>query len=334
MSKKEPKVEPAPDQGLQKLKETAKLFKNHLNAQYREAVAYNPDTATIAKVSVSKWLEVCEAFAEAIELPGLPFGNITHVYGKPNTGKTTLLMQAIAAAQKKGILPILILTEHKFDFNRLAKFMGVDPEAMVVLHADNIETAYGYMEKIVRDLATGKLVFEVLDEATKEMKEVEIDMTNQDCFMFMDSLGNTMSESELEYEVQDWDKSMGKAAKALKNLTKRINHLLSKVRDKCGILLLNQSYQSMPAYGPSIETPYGGDGVPYSCVINLRLRRKGDLKITQNGKEIVIGLETIIQVMKNHTSHVMPIGAVYTVASGMIPPTKEALEAFKKKYLK
>jgi RecA/RadA recombinase len=331
MSKKDLKVveEKTENPNIENLKKLANNFKNYMNAQYREAVAYTPDTSTIAKVTVSKWLEMDKAFSEAVELPGLPMGNITHVYGKPNTGKTTLLMMAIAAAQKQGILPIVILSEHKFDFTRLAKFMGVDPEAMLVFHADNVEQMYGFMEKILRDLAAGKIVLE-----NEDGNDTILDMSTQDCFIMVDSVGNTMSESELEYEVDEHDKSMGKGAKALKTLTKRINMLLSKVRQRCGILLLNQSYQSMPSYGPSVETPTGGDGIPYSCVLNLRFRRVGDLKMTKNGKDIVIGLETQIEVKKNHVSHVMPITTVYTVASGMIASTKEALEDYKKKYLK
>lgn len=322
------------ENSLESLKKIAKQFSQHMNTQYKEKVSYTPDTNEIAKVTVNKWLNMPKAFTEATGLPGLPVGNITHVYGKPDTGKTTLLMQGIANAQKQGMLPILILTEHKFDFTRLYKFMGVDAEAMLVFHADNIEQAYSYMEKILRDLAIGKIVTEVTDEATGEVREIEIDMSKLDCFIFFDSIGNTLSESELEYEVSDWDKSMGKAAKALKSLTKRVNHLLGKVRQKCGILLLNQSYQSMPSYGPSVETPYGGEGVPYSCALNLRFRRVGDLKMTLKGQETIIGRETKIQVMKNHISHLMPIGHVYTVGSGMIEPTKEALEEYKKKYLK
>lgn len=332
MSKKKPELEVVKDEAknnnLEKLKTVAKNFSSYMNNQYKQAVSYTPDTSTIAKVSVSKWVEL-PVFGAEIELPGLPFGNITHVYGKPNTGKTTLLMESIGQAQKQGILPILILTEHKFDYKRLHEFMGADPEAMLVFHAENLEMAYGYIERILRDLINGKIVVE--DE---QGNDNIIDMSEQDCYIFMDSLGNTMSEAELGYEVEDHDKSMGKGAKAIKTLTRRVNQLLSKVRQKCGILLLNQSYQSMPSYGPSVETPYGGDGVVYSCVLNIRLRRKGDLKMTIKGKDTVIGLETLVEVKKNHISHSMAISSVYTVASGMIPATKEALEAYKKQHLK
>jgi len=347
MSKTKPAIQaeqPKPNEGLAKIKSVAAQFRSYINQQYQDNVSYVPDAEKVAQVTVSKWIRMGEWFEEAVKLPGLPMGNITHVYGKPDTGKTTLLMQAIANCQKQGVLPILILTEHKFDFNRLPNFMGADPEAMLVFHADSIEQAYGFMEKILRDLEQGKIVYEMenpeFDETKKESKEnqktltVTIDMTNQDCYVLMDSIGNTMSESEMEYEVKDWDKSMGKAAKALKNLTKRINYMLGKLRDRCGILLLNQSYQSMPAIGPSVETPYGGDGVPYSCVLNIRTRRKGDLKATVGGQERVIGLETIIQVMKNHISHVKPISTVFTVGSGMMSPDKALLEQYKKDYVK
>lgn len=322
-------VETDQPQDLTKLKDVAKKFSSYLNNQYKEAVSYTPNTETVAKVSVSKWLKMTDAFNQAIGLPGLPIGNITHVYGKPNTGKTTLLMEGIAQAQRQNILPILILTEHKFDFSRLSKFMGADPEAMLVFHADSLEQAYGYIEKILRDLAVGKIVLE--DE---EGNDTVIDMSDQDCFIFMDSIGNTMSETELEYEVEDHGKSMGKGAKAIKTLTRRVNQLLGRVRQKVGILFLNQSYMSMPAYGPAVETPYGGDGIPYSCVLNLRLKRVKDLVMTIQGRDTVIGLETEIQVKKNHATHAMPISRVFTVASGMLTPTKETLDEFKKKHLK
>lgn len=310
-----------------KLKSIATAFGKHMNTQFQDQVAYVPNVNTVAAVSVSKYLEMPSAAFEVIGLPGLPFGNITHVYGKPNSGKTTLLMEGIVAAQKQNVLPILILTEHKFDFSRIDKFMGGDSEAMLVLHANNLEQAYGFMEKVLRDLSTGKLVVE--DE---EGNDQVIDMTGQDCFIFMDSLGNTMSESELEYDVEDHNKSMGKGAKAIKSLTRRINQLLGKreIRQRCGILLLNQSYMSMPSYGPSVETPYGGDGVIYSCVLNIRLRRKKDLKMTLKGKDLVVGLETIIEVKKNHISHAMAVGSVYTVGSGMITAEKSALDEYKK----
>lgn len=314
------------DKSTKQLKQIAHSFKKYFNNQYKEAVSYVPDTDTIASVTVSKWLDLPEAIKDVTELPGLPFGNITCIYGKPDTGKTTFVQTAIAACQKQGVLPILILTEHKFDFTRLSKFMGADPEAMLVFHPNNLEQGYAYVEKILKDVKTGHMVIE-----DDKGNDVKLDLKNQNVFIFWDSIGNTLSETELEYEVEEWDKSMGKSAKAIKTLTKRVNQLLSKVRSQVGVCLLNQSYQSMPQMGPSIETPYGGEGVPYSSALVLRFRRVGDLKMTIKGKDVIIGLETKIEVKKNHITHKRPIGHVLTTAVGFLENTDEAFNDYKKK---
>lgn len=326
-----PKKQEKKQETKRTLKNVASAFQSHLNHQYQEAVSYVPNKEEVAKVSVGKWLEMPDAFQDATGLPGLPVGNITHVYGKPNTGKTTMLMQGIVQAQKQGFLPILILTEHKFSFKRLEEYMDGDPEDMLVLHAETIDQAYSFMEKILNDLRTGVLVLEDADG-----NDQEFDVSDLDVFIFMDSIGNAMSQEELEYDVEDGDKSMGKHAKALKRLTKRINRIVGKreLRQRVGILLLNQSYMSMPAYGPAVETPYGGDGVPYSCVLNIRLRRKKDISMKLKGRDTVIGLETIIEVKKNHITHTMPKHAVYTVATGMIKAEKAELDNFKKTHLR
>ncbi len=331
MAKKQTKKKDTKETPKNTLKNVASAFQTHLNHQYQEAVSYVPDKDEVAKVSISKWLEMPEAFQDATGLPGFPVGNITHVYGKPNTGKTTMLMEGIVQAQKQGFLPILILTEHKFSFKRLEEYMGGNPEEMLILHADTIEQAYSFMEKILNDLRTGVLVIEDPDG-----QDVEIDVSGLDVFIFMDSIGNTMSQDELEYDAEDGDKSMGKHAKALKRLTKRVNRIVGKreLRQRVGILLLNQSYTSMPAYGPAIETPYGGDGVPYSCVLNIRLRRKKDLKMKLKGRDTVIGLETLIEIKKNHITHTMPKHPVFTVATGMLVADKAELDNFKKTHLR
>jgi hypothetical protein len=175
MSKKEEKV--ATLAGLRTL---AQAFKSHINHEYKEAIAYVADKETVPKVSVSHWVPMPEVFTDAIKIPGLPIGNITHVYGKPDTGKTTLLMEAIAGCQEAGILPILILTEHKFDFNRLQEWFGVDLEAMVVVHADTIEQAYSLMLKMLKSMKDGKLV---IPNADPEKADVVIDIGEQLCYM-------------------------------------------------------------------------------------------------------------------------------------------------------
>lgn len=326
MSKKELKVvEETSSDNLSQLKSIAQKYKEHLNQQYREAVAYVPDSSKVAAVSISNWLEMPKAIANAIGLPGLPLGAISQVYGKKDSGKTSILMQGIAACQKQGILPILILTEHKMDFSRLSKFMKADPEALIVLEASDLETGFGYLEKILKDLTLGKLVIE-----TENGEDIVIPMTNQKCFVFWDSIGGTLSQSEAEGEVEDWSKDMGRGAQAVKKLVKRSAQLLSKVKDKVGIMFLNQVWTARTPTGISYDKPAGGEAVQHYYALEIQLKRGNEIKMTHKGQDMGIGYEIELRVQKNHISHNRLKSDLIAVAEGLLDPKE--LETFKKRY--
>ena len=52
------------------------------------------DTEDLGAIIVNKWIEMPKAFQDEMEIKGFPMGNIACVYGKPDTGKTTMLMTA------------------------------------------------------------------------------------------------------------------------------------------------------------------------------------------------------------------------------------------------
>lgn len=64
-----------------------------------------------------EWLLLPKAFEQALKLPGIPQGYVTTICGHSNTGKSTLVNCAIAAAQRQGLIPIIYDTENNFDFN-------------------------------------------------------------------------------------------------------------------------------------------------------------------------------------------------------------------------
>jgi hypothetical protein len=105
---------------------------------------------------------------------------------------------------------------------------------------------------------------------------------------------------------------------------------MNKVRDKAGILFLNQSYVQTAFNGIQTEVPNGGDAIPYSSAFVLRTRKRKRLDATIEGKDSDIGLETILETVKNHITNKKITASVFTVATGMIPATKEALDEFKK----
>ena len=75
------------------------------------------------------WLIMPKAFQDATKLPGIPIGYSTCVMGHSNTGKSTLINHAIVAAQRQGIIPVIIDTENSFSFD-YAVAMGFKAEPM------------------------------------------------------------------------------------------------------------------------------------------------------------------------------------------------------------
>ena len=53
------------------------------------------------------WLILPESFQKATRLTGIPLGYCSRVRGKSNTGKSTLKLEVIKAAQRQGILPVV-----------------------------------------------------------------------------------------------------------------------------------------------------------------------------------------------------------------------------------
>ena len=73
---------------------------------------------------------------ESTGLPGIPMGYTTLARGFTNTGKSTILAEALVNAQKDGIFPIIIDTENNMGRNRL-KRMGFDWDNDFYLYIDN-----------------------------------------------------------------------------------------------------------------------------------------------------------------------------------------------------
>ena len=69
-----------------------------------------------AKFKEQTWIPLSEAYQEITSVPGIPQGHIVLLRGHSDTGKTTALLEAAVSAQKRGILPVFIITEMKWNW--------------------------------------------------------------------------------------------------------------------------------------------------------------------------------------------------------------------------
>jgi len=266
-----------------------------------------------------KYVEVNDALKAVIGLPGIPLGHITQIYGMSDTGKTSLLFHIAAEAQKQDILPVLIITEGKVDWNR-AKAMGFDKDSAIVNeNLEFLEDAFDFIDKITSDVSMGELPHDVM--------------------ILWDSVGNTLSKDEVEKkEDGTWEKksTMMKAAKVISNsmrvVSKKINDTRKISYPKgVGLVVLNQAYVQPPAFAGAMSTtvPYGGSAIWYRSSLVLKTSKVKKLTATKDGKDLTFGIISRIAVEKNHISSVANKGEFVITSDRIFPNEPTAIKNYK-----
>lgn len=279
------------------------------------------ESIRIADVPLKKdlYVEVNDALKEVIGLPGIPLGHITQVYGMSDTGKTSLLFHAAAEAQKQGILPVMIITEGKVDWNR-AKLMGFDKENAIVREdLEFLEDAFDFIDQIASNVSMGDLPENVM--------------------IFWDSVGNTLSKDEVEKKDDGtWEKksTMMKAAKVISErmrvISKKINDTRKISYPKAvGLMILNQAYVQPQAFTGAMSTtvPYGGSAIWYRSSLVLKTSKVKKLTATKEGKDLTFGIVSRIAVEKNHISSVANKGEFIITSNSIFPNEPGAIKEYK-----
>lgn len=107
----------------------------------------------------------------ATQIGGLPRGRIVEIMGWESSGKSTITLQAIANAQKEGLICALIDGEHSFD-PKYAKALGVDVDALLISQPDWGEQGYAIAETL---LDSGRVGLIVIDSQTALLPKKRVD---------------------------------------------------------------------------------------------------------------------------------------------------------------
>ena len=106
------------------------LFKKNMAIKKKDFSSIKKKFSTSAKYKPQRFLDLGENFLDAVGVPGPAIGHLNMFLGHSDTGKTTALVKAAVDAQKKGILPVFIITEQKWSFEH-AQLMGFQCEEVV-----------------------------------------------------------------------------------------------------------------------------------------------------------------------------------------------------------
>ncbi len=200
----------------------------------------------------------------ALGAGGLPMGRIVEVYGPESSGKTTLTLELIAAAQKQGKTCAFIDAEHALDPIYAAK-LGVDIDNLLVSQPD-----------------TGEQALEICD-ALARSGSVDV--------MVVDSVAALTPKAELEGEMGD--SHMGLQARMLSQAMRKLTGNLK--QSHCMCIFINQIRMKIGVMYGNPETTTGGNALKFYASVRLDIRRGPSIK---EGDE-VIGSETKIKVAKN-----------------------------------
>ena len=200
----------------------------------------------------------------ALGIGGLPRGRVVEIYGPESSGKTTLALQVVAEAQKKGGIGAFVDAEHALD-PIYAKKLGVKVEDLLISQPDDGEQALEIADTLVRSGAIDVLV--------------------------VDSVAALTPRAELEGEMGDMQPGMQARlmSKALRKLTASIS------KSKCMVIFINQIRMKIGIMFGNPETTSGGNALKFYASVRLDIRRIGQIK----EREEVVGNQTRVKVVKN-----------------------------------
>src|SRR5881396_3739603 len=115
----------------------------------------------------------------ALGIGGFPRGRVSEIFGPESSGKTTIALQVIAEAQKKGGMAVFIDVEHALD-PIYARKLGVDVDNLLVSQPDYGEQALEITGALI---ASGAIDVLVVDSVAALVPKAELDGEMGDSFM-------------------------------------------------------------------------------------------------------------------------------------------------------
>lgn len=200
----------------------------------------------------------------ALGVGGFPKGRIVEIYGPESSGKTTLALHAIANAQKKGGIAVLIDAEYAFDA-AYAKNLGVDIDNLLVSQPDTGEQALEIADTLVRSGAVDIIV--------------------------IDSVAALVPAAEIEGDMGD--SHVGLQARLMSQALRKLTSIIGK--SKTCLIFINQLRMKIGVMFGNPETTTGGNALKFYSSVRIDIRRTQAIK----DGETVTGNRTRAKVVKN-----------------------------------
>ena len=203
---------------------------------------------------------------DVLGIGGIAKGRIVEIYGQESSGKTSLCLGLIAAAQRNGGMAAFVDVEHALD-PTWARKLGVDVDELLVSQPDNAEQALEVVDALVASGALDVIV--------------------------VDSVAALVPKSELEGDMGQ--ASMGVIARLMSQACRKLTGSIHKTNTI--VIFINQLREQIgPFAGP--PKPTGGNALKFYASVRLDVKRVEPIK--KGGEEgEVVGNKVRIKAIKN-----------------------------------
>jgi len=200
----------------------------------------------------------------ALGVGGIPRGRCIEVFGPESSGKTTVALHIIAAAQKLGGVAAFIDAEHALDPS-YARNLGVDIDNLLISQPDYGEQALDIVDALVCSAAVDIIV--------------------------IDSVAALVPKAELEGEMGD--SHVGLHARLMSQALRKLTGIVSK--SQTTVIFINQIREKVGVMFGSPEVTTGGRALKFYSSIRLDVRKKEPIK----QDNVIVGTRTRVKVVKN-----------------------------------
>jgi len=247
--------------------------------------------STEASHPIKYWLDTEEPLLHLVmgsPTLGIPYGKIIEVFGNNSQGKTVLVLDLAACAQKDGAVVAWVDLESSWD----AKWVttrGLDPDK-VRLFEPYIGT-FGKNSKQQRLIAAEQLFEEVERWLAYKHKQDP----KQKIFVAFDSVAGILTDVEAMGGITDQNMRTNMALPSF--LSKLLRRWVALARTYNAMMIfINQLRTGPVMFGNPDKTP-GGKAMGFYCAVRVEVKRKKGGFITKGTKRL--GIKGIIYNVKN-----------------------------------
>ena len=288
-----------------------------------------------AKFKPQQWIPLSQAFQDVTSIPGIPAGHIVLLRGHSDTGKTTALIEAAVSGQKRGILPVFIITEMKWSWEH-AKQMGLEINEVVDEETGEVTDYNGnfiYVDRetinSIEDVAA--FILDLIDEQKKGNLPYDL-------LFLWDSIGSVPCEMSLKSNKNNNEWNAGAMSTQFGN---NVNQRITLSRKESSpftntLVCINKVWTLKPEspMGKPKLMNKGGYAMWFDSTFvvtfgNVMSAGTSKIKAIKDGKQVEFAKRTNLQIDKNHINGVTTRGKIVMTPHGFINDDDKEIKAYK-----